>query len=195
MAARFSAGDTVYGKDGRSYTVEALDGRTVYCTAANGAETEFPDNTLFTESEWAASQSQARHGKREISYPRLRQSRAYASAGAKIAPAAAEALMAKVATLSPSLIDFAAFQVASRFLSEHRDDALIGQLSIVKSRAVFDDAPAQVRARLLADLLGSPLEALVSAAGLGDNLLRAMIDKGLAANEAAFEAFQDRPRK
>ena len=60
---------------------------------------------------------------------------------------------------------------------------------------MFDDAPPAVRARVLADLLGAQPEALASAAGLGDNLLRAMIDKGLEPYAQEFDEFQDRPRK
>ncbi len=194
MPHRFSAGDTVYGKDGRSYIVEAVDGDTVYCTASNGVETEFPQSTLFTAAEWAASESHAKHGKREISYQRLKQSRHFAAGTAKASPAA-EQMMTKINRLSPSLIDFTAFTTAARFLSENREDALVDQLSIVKSRAVFDEAPLGVRVRLVAELLGAMPEALTSAAGLGDNLLKAMIDKGLATHEAAFEDFQDRPRR
>lgn len=194
MPQRFSAGDTVYGKDGRSYVVEAVDGDTVYCTASNGAETEFPQDTLFTVAEWAASESHAKHGKREISYQRLKQSRHFAAGAAKATPAA-EQMMAKITRISPSLIDFTAFNTAARFLAENREDALIDQLSIIKSRAAFDEAPLAVRVRLLAELLGAQPDALISAAGLGDNLLKAMIDKGMAMHEAAFEDFQDRPRK
>jgi hypothetical protein len=195
MAHRFSPGDTVYGKDGRSYTVEAIDGNTVYCTSQNGVETEFPLDMLFTQAAWTQSDAQASQGKREVSYPRLRQSRHYTAGDTKIAPAAAEQLLAKANRLSPCLMDFVAFTVASRFLAEHRDEELVDQLSIVKSRAVFDDTPAAVRVRAMAELLEAQPEALVSAASLGDNLLRAMIDKGLASHEAAFEDFQDRPRR
>ncbi len=194
MPQRFSPGDTVYGKDGRSYTVEAVDGATVYCTASNGVETEFPAHALFTAPEWDAASSQTKHNKREISYQRLKQSRHYVPGAAKASPAA-EQTMAKINRLSPSLLDFTAFTAAARFLAENKEDALIDQLSIIKSRAVFDEAPVAVRVRLIADLLGVQPDALTSAAGLGDNLLKAMIDKGLAAHESAFEDFQDRPRK
>jgi hypothetical protein len=195
MAHRFSPGDTVYGKDGRAYTVEAIDGNTVYCTSSNGTETEFPLDMLFTQSTWTQSDARPRHDKREISYPRLAQSRHYIPGPTKIAPAAAEHMLGRTNALFPSLIDFAAFTVAARFLAEHKDDDLIDQLSIVKSRAVFDGAPSTVRARLLAEMLEAQPEALVSAAGLGDNLLRAMIDKGMAEHERAYDEFQDRPRK
>jgi hypothetical protein len=195
MAHRFSAGDTVYGKDGRSYTVEAIDGNTVYCTSSNGTETEFPLDMLLTQATWTQSEPRANHAKREISYPRLRQSRHYLTGTHKIASAAAEQLLARTNNLFPSLLDFAAFTMASRILAEHKEEDLIDQLSIVKSRAVFDDAPAPVRARVLAEFLEAQPDALASAAGLGDNLLRAMIDKGLAPHESAFDEFQDRPRK
>lgn len=195
MAHQFSPGDTVYGKDGRTYTVEAIDGNTVYCTSDKGVETEFPLEMLFTQSTYTQTEVKSTLGKGEISYQRLRQSRHYTPGTTKLAPAAAEQLLAKTNSLFPSLVDFAAFTMAARILTEHKEEDLIDQLSIVKSRAVFDDAPPAVRARVLAELLGAQPEALASAAGLGDNLLRAMIDKGLEPYAQEFDEFQDRPRK
>ncbi|MGE3333774.1 MAG: hypothetical protein AB7I36_09035 [Rhodospirillaceae bacterium] len=193
--SRFSPGATVYGKDGRSYTVEAIDGGTVYCTASNGAETEFPEATLFTETEWAARAAQSKHGKREVPYPRLKQSRHYASTAAKVTSAASEQLLSRVSRLMPSLLDFVAFTVASDILAETHDDDLIDHLSIVKCRQIFDSASPEVRASLVARVLETQPEALVSAAGLGDNLVQAMVTKGLEPLEQAYEDFQDRPRR
>lgn len=192
MASRFSPGDTVFGKDGRSYVVEAVDGPTVYCVTGNGAEMEFPDTTLFTETEWSA---QEKRGRGEVSYTRLGRSRHYGKPATKIDPATASHLLTKIAHLSPSLLDFVAFQTAVRFLEENRDDDLIDQLSIVKSRKVFDEAPPETRVSLLSELVGAAPEALADAARLGDNLLRAMVEKGLAPHDEAFDEFQDRPRR
>ena len=195
MVSRFSPGATVYGKDGRSYTVEAVDAGTVYCTASNGAETEFPEATLFTETEWAERTAQTKHGKREVPYPRLKQSRHYASTAAKVTGAASDQLLNRVSRLMPSLLDFVAFTVASDILAETHDDDLIEHLSIVKCRQIFDGASPQVRASLVARVLDAQPEALVSAAGLGDNLVQAMVTKGLEPLEQAYEDFQDRPRR
>ncbi|MCC6912912.1 MAG: hypothetical protein IT566_04360 [Rhodospirillaceae bacterium] len=195
MVSRFAPGATVYGKDGRSYTVEAVDSGTVYCTASNGAETEFPEATLFTETEWAERAAQSKHGKREVPYPRLRQSRHFASTAAKVTAAASEQLLSRVSRLMPSLLDFVAFTVASDILAETHDDDLIEHLSIVKCRQVFDAASPEVRASLVARVLAAQPEALVSAAGLGDNLVQAMVTKGLEPLEQAYEDFQDRPRR
>ncbi|MGE4065023.1 MAG: hypothetical protein AB7E79_16785 [Rhodospirillaceae bacterium] len=195
MGHRFSPGDTVYAKDGRSYIVEAVDGRTVYCTAPNGVETEFPEDRLFAATEWSARDAQTGRGKREISYQRLRQSRRYLPGPVKIEPTAAERMLARVNVLFPSLIDFVAFTTAALILDEHKEGELIDQLSIIKSRAVFDDTPPAVRACVLAEFVRTQPEALVGAAGLGDNLLRAIIEKGLAVHAQAYDEFQDRPRK
>jgi hypothetical protein len=43
--------------------------------------------------------------------------------------------------------------------------------------------------------MGIAPDVLVGAARLGDNLMRAMITKGLAAREDAFEAFRSRRRQ
>jgi len=68
-------------------------------------------------------------------------------------------------------------------------------LSIVRCREIFDEATAETRATLLSAALGTIPDRLVSAAGLGDNLLRAMVDKGLAENLHSFDAFRTRPRR
>jgi hypothetical protein len=59
---------------------------------------------------------------------------------------------------------------------------------------VFEAATPEVRASLLAGLLATPPDMLLNAARLGDNLMRALIDKGIAAQAEAFEEFCDRPR-
>ncbi len=163
----------------------------VYCTTPGGAETEFPESLLMSEADWAAKTKTGQH--REISYDRLKQSRHFLPASEKLDAAGAERLLAKAQRLSPGLLDFAALTLATRILVEHREEALIAQLSIRKCRAVFDAAPPAVRARLLADLLAARAEALVGAAALGDNLLTAMFAKGLEPLQAEYEAFQDRP--
>ena len=54
-------------------------------------------------------------------------------------------------------------------------------------------SPVETRAGLIAAQLGAAPDKLISAAGLGDNLARAMIEKGL--NADAFEAFGSRRRQ
>lgn len=192
MNSRFPRGSTVYAKDGRSYIVEEVVDGIVYCTTSGGAETEFPEDLLTTKIERAAGP----HGqaKREVPYARIKQARHFLPAGEKLDAAASERMLDKADRLSPGLLDFAAVTVAARILGEHKEDDLIPQLSVRKCREIFDAAPPAVRARLFADLLGTRLDALVSAGGLGDNLLRAMIAKGMEMHAAAYDAFQDSPR-
>jgi hypothetical protein len=192
MSSRFPRGSIVYAKDGRSYIVEEVVDGVVYCTTHSGAETEFPEAMLMGEAEWKAK-AKARPG-HEISYDRIQQARHFLPDGTKLDAAAAERMLVKADRLSPGLLDFAAITVATRVLAEHKDDDLAAQLSVRKCRKIFDGAPPAVRARLLADLLGARPDALVSAGGLGDNLIKAMIVKGLELHAAAYEAFQDRPR-
>ncbi len=192
MSSRFPRGSTVYAKDGRSYIVEEVADGIVYCTTSNGTETEFPESLLTTESERAVrARGQA---KREVPYARMKQARHFLPAGEKLDAAASERMLAKADRLSAGLLDFTAFTVATRILAEHKEDDLASQLSIRKCREMFDAAPQAVRARLLAELLGANPDALVSAGGLGDNLLKAMVTQGLEAHAAAYEDFQDRPR-
>jgi hypothetical protein len=191
MASRFAPGTTVYTKDGRSYVVEDVDDGVVYCKTAGGAETEFPETSLLNEAEWAAKSG----GRRDLFYTRLRQARAYSIPTGTRDQAISERLLAKVDRLSPGLLDFAAFTVAERAMVENGDRALVSGLSIPKCREVFDMAAPEARVSLLAGMLGMTSDALVDAGRLGDNLMRALIDKGLAANAAAFEAFCDRPRR
>jgi hypothetical protein len=191
MASRFQPGSIAFDKDGRSYTVEVVDGGTVYCIASNGVETEFPEGSLVTESEWGTRSD----GRRDISYTRLKQARAYTVTSGKIDKDAAAQLLAKAERLSPSLLDFVAFTAAQHVLTENKDDDQVDGLSIIKCRQIFDEAKPEVRASLLAGVLGTQADMLISALKLGDNLMRAMIDKGMAAHAAAFEDFLDRPRR
>lgn len=191
MSPRFRPGSVAYAKDGRAYTVEVVDGGTVYCTASNGVETEFPHANLLTEAEWAARAN----GRRDISYARLKQAKAYASSPDRIDPAAAQMMLAKTERLQPSLLDFTAFTAARQILLDNKDDDLVAGLSIIKSRQIFDDAKPEIRARLVAGLLGVKADVLANAAKIGDNVMRALIEKGLAAHAAAFDDFLDRPRR
>jgi len=191
MTAKFAPGDTAYAKDGRSYIVEDVDAGIVYCVGSNGAEADFPEAALMTAAEWAGRSS----GRRDVSYARLKQASVYKMSGVKLDRAAATQLLAKIQRLSPGLLDFAAFTVASRVMRENGDDDLVGELSIVKCRELFEAAAPEVRASLLATLLGTPAAVLVDAARLGDNLMRAMVEKGLAPHTEAFEAFGSRRRR
>ncbi len=191
MASQFTAGAKVYTQDGRSYVVEATDGGTVYCTASNGAESEFPESALMTEAQWAAKAN----GRRDISYTRLKLSRFYTTITEKTDPAQAEQLLTKSDRLEAGLLDFVAYQTAARVLTENKDDDLIPTLSIVKSRDIFDTARADIRAELLAGVIATGPQKLIDAMRLGDNLLRAMIQKGLATHGEAFEEFIDKPRR
>jgi len=191
MASKFHRGAVAYAKDGRAYTVEEVEGGTVYCTAPGGAETEFPEAALMTAAEWEARSA----GKRDLVYQRLRQARPFVVPDAKLDPAAAEQVLQRFERLSPSILDFTAFTAATRVLAEAGEGDLAAGLSIVKCRAVFDAASPEIRASLLARLLGAAPDALVGAAKLGDNLLRAMLDKGLEAQAQDYEDFQDRPRR
>jgi hypothetical protein len=190
MASKFRRGAIAYTENGRCYTIEDIADGTAYCIGDNGAETEFAEAALLTEAEWAA-----RSAKRAGNvYDRLKRSRLYAAPPGKLDRAAATTLLARIQKLSPGILDFAAFTVAGRILDEAGDGALIDGLSIAKCRAVFESASPETRATLLAALLSTPLDMLLNAARLGDNLMRALIDKGMAAQADAFDAFCDRPR-
>jgi len=191
MAKRFTRGALAYAKDGRSYIVDVVEDGTVYCSSESGAETEFPESALMNAAEWAARSS----GRREVSYTRLRQSRVYMAGPLKLDRAASAQLLAKVERLQPGILDFAAFTVASRALADNGDGDLVNGLSIVKCREVFEAAAPEVRAALLAGLLGARADALVDAGRLGDNLMRAMLEKGMAVHAEAFDDFRDRRRR
>jgi hypothetical protein len=193
MTNRFPPGSTIYAKDGRSYVVEEVADGIVYCTTSNGAETEFAESQVMSAAEWDARTKVGLQ--REVSYVRLQQSRRFLPAGAKIDTAAADSLLVKAERFSPGILDFAAFTVARQILTEQHDGDLVERLSIRKCRAMFDEAPASVRARLLAELLGARVDALISAGGLGENLLKAMFAKGLDPLQVEFDAFLDRPHR
>jgi len=189
MPPRFPEGSTAYDKDGRAYTVEEVDGGMVYCTASNGVETEFPESALLNEAEWAARSD----GRRDDAYVRIKQSRAYLAPASGISKDAADQMLARADNLFPGLLDFIAVSVAEKVLADSHDENLAAQLSIKKCRAIYDEVKPEARAAVMAGVLGAAPDKLVQAAGVGDNLLRAMIEKGLDA--AAFDEFQDRPRR
>jgi hypothetical protein len=188
---RFRPGAAAYAKDGRRYTVDEVADGIVYCASPNGAETEFPEAQLMTEAEWAASSG----GKRDSAHDAVKQSRAFTPYKGPLDRAGAEALLAKAERLFPGILDFTAFNAASRAAADAGSQGAAADLSIVKCRAIFDAATPQTRAALLAGIMGIAPDRAVSAAGLGDNLLRAMIDKGLAAASVSYETFRSRRRQ
>jgi hypothetical protein len=190
MAGKFPRGAIAYTQNGRRYTVEETADGTAYCIGDNGAETEFAESALFTEAEWTA-----RNAKRAGNvYDRIKRARVYQTAAGKLDRAAATALLARVDKLSPGILDFTAFTVAGRVLAEAGEAHLADGLSISKCRSVFEASAPEIRASLLAALLATPVDVLLNAARLGDNLMRALIDKGMAAQAEAFDEFCDRPR-
>ena len=190
MPSKFRRGAVAFTENGRRYTVEEVEDGTVYCLGDNGAETEFSEAALLSEAEWTA-RADKRNG---TVYGRLKQARAFTTPSGRFDPAASTAVVARIEKLSPGILDFTAFVTAGRALAEFGEAAADAELSISKCRAVFDEANPEVRASLLAALLATPPEMLVNAAKLGDGLLRAMIDKGMAARATEFDEFCDRPR-
>jgi hypothetical protein len=186
---RFPPGAVAYAKDGRRYVVDEVAHGVAYCTAPGGAETEFPEAQLMTEAEWTSRSG----GRRDVIYGKIKQGRGYAPYKGTLERAACEHLLARAEQLFPGLLDFTAFSVASRALDESGDRLLIPDLSIVKCRELFDGATPQTRATLLAGLVGAVPDKIVGGARLGDNLVRAMIEKGL--DVRAFEAFGSRRRQ
>lgn len=191
MAARFVRGAIAYTKDGRSYVVDEVEDGIVYCRTQGGAETEFAEAALLNETEWSAKSD----GRRDLFYTRLKQSKSYTIASGRQDRTTSQTLLARIDKLSPGILDFTAYTVAERAMIENGDQALVSSLSILKCREVFDSASPEIRLGLLANLLGMRPEALVDAGRLGDNLMRALIEKGLAAHAEAFEEFCDRPRR
>jgi hypothetical protein len=191
MAVRFVRGAVAYTKDGRSYVVDEVEDGVVYCRTQNGAETEFAEAALLNEAEWGSKSD----GRRDLFYTRLKQSKAYTIPGGKQDRATSQALLTRIEKLSAGILDFTAYTVAERALAENGDQAMASSLSILKCREVFDGVLPEVRLALLAYLLGMKSEALVDAGRLGDNLIRALVEKGLAAHAEAFEEFGDRPRR
>lgn len=191
MADRFVPGAKAYSSDGRSYIVEEVGEGIVYCSSTGGAETEFPAAALLNEAEWAARSD----GRRDLFYTRLKQARPYSASPGKRDPAASAQVMAKIERLSPGILDFTAYTVAMRVKSEEGHQSGADDLSIPKCRAIFDAARPEIAVGLLADTLGMSADALIDAGGLGDNLLRALVEKGIAARSDAYESFLDRPRR
>jgi hypothetical protein len=188
MPSRFPPGVTAYAKDGQRYIVEEVVRGVVYCHSDAGAEVEFAEALMTTEAEWLTQSG----NRRDLLYARLRQSPLYAPYKGAMDKVAAEQLLARAASLLPGILDFVAMDTANRalVLSGNRSKP---ELSITKCREAFDAAPAQTRAYLLATLVGAAPDMLVSAAKIGDNLLRAMITKGLDA--AQFDDFGSRRRQ
>lgn len=191
MSVRFVPGATVYTKDGKSYTVDEVEDGTVYCTSPGGAQTEFAEDSLLNESEWAAKSD----GRRDLFYTRLKQAKPYTQHTGKHDAAIASQLLAKIDRLSLGLLDYAAFITAEKVMVDNGDEQLVSGLSIPKCRAVFDEARPEVRLSLVAAMLGINTDALLDAGRLGDNLMLALIEKGLASHGEAFEDFLDRPRR
>lgn len=190
-ARRFSRGSKAYAKDGRIYVVDEVADGTVYCSLDNGDETEFAETSLMTETEWAARSD----GRRDLAYAYLKQSRLYITAAAKVDRASAERLLALSDKLIAGLLDYVAYITAEGIVAEKGDRAMVRDLSIVKCRKIFDAAVPEARVNLLARALGLEAATLSSASALGENMARAMLEKGLAARSQDFEDFCDRPRK
>lgn len=191
MPSKFQPGAAAYTKDGRRYVVDEVEGGMVYCSSPGGAETEFPEAQLMNEAEWSTRSG----GRKEMLYARLKQSRIYAPYKGSLDRAAAEQLLAKAERVKPGILDFTAFMAARRVMEEADAPDFVAALSIVKCREIFDAAQPQTRATLLAGLIGSPIDVVIGAVALGDNLMRAMIDKGLASSAVSYEEFSTRRRQ
>jgi hypothetical protein len=190
MASKFRRGARAYTQNGRSYVVDEVDDGVVYCLTESGAETEFAESSLMTEAEWHAKPSH----KTGLLYERLKQARVYTAATPKLDPVAATEVLVKIERLRPGMLDFVAFTVAARSLTDAGDGGLVDQLSIVKCREIFESAKPELRASLLASIFGTPPDVLVGAGRLGENLMRAMIEKGMTAHETDFTIFSGRRR-
>lgn len=190
MTERFPAGSTAYAKDGRTFTVEEVDGGIVYGTLPNGVETDFPEGQLFNESEWAARSG----GQDDVVYGRIKRAKAY-SGGAGLNGADAAKVLAKADALSAGLLDYVAFTVAGWALDDSGHGDQKKSLSIIKCRDVFDAQDPTKRLTALATVLSADPKVLTTVANQGENILRALIDQGMAGHAQAFEDFCDRPRK
>ena len=188
MTDRFPPGSTAYTKDGRAYTVDEAEDGVVYCSLPNGTETDFPESALLNEKEWASQSG----GQDDVLYGRIKRAKPYAAPAEKLNAQAAEIVLSRAESLTPGVLDFAAFTIATRSL---QDSGHGGQeLSIKKCRAVFDAHVPEVRVNALAHVLSTQAKILVNIANQGDNLVRALVEKGIAAHGDAFEEFCDRPR-
>lgn len=191
MPSRFKPGVAAYAKDGRRYVVDDVEEGIVYCRAPSGAETEFAEAQLLNEAEWSA-----RAGNRvDRLYAAIRHAKPYGPYKGKLTRIVAERLLAKADRLVPGILDYVAFVAAERILAEAGLDATGEELSIVKCREIYDAAVPESRATVLAGLVGSPPEVLAGAVELGDNLMRAMIQKAAGAGSISFEAFGGRRRR
>ena len=191
MASKFRRGAIAYTVNGKSYVVEEIAGGVVYCSADNGVETEFAESSLLTEAEWTARSG----GKSGLVYAKLLQSPLYVKLPPKVDRASADLMLAKVERLMPGMLDFAAFTIAARILGDWDDRKLEAELSIAKCREIFEAAKPEVRAGLLASILGMQPDVLTGAGKLGDNLMRALIAKGLGDRVTSFESFANRRRR
>jgi hypothetical protein len=191
MPSKFRRGAYAFTAKGQRYVVEAIEDGIVYCSADSGAETEFREAALMTEAEWMARSG----GKSDLVYQRLRQSKLYAAMPPKVDRAAAETVIAKAERLMPGILDFAAFTTAARILADTNDEASDSELSIAKCRELFNAAKPETRLGLLASVLGAKADILAGAGQLGDNLMRAMLAKGIESQSASFEDFVSRRRR
>lgn len=188
MAERFQRGGVAYAKDGRKYRVDDVEGGVVYCSSDAGAETEFSSDQLLTQTEWEARGK----GDRDRLYGRLKLSDAYAKPGPRLDKGAGEKVIAVIGRLVPGFIDFAAYRVAVDFVTQAGETALVSGLSVAKCRQVFDGAPLEVRVGVLARTLGVPPKTLIDAAQIGDNLMRAILSKGMEAYPESLAEFRAR---
>jgi hypothetical protein len=192
MASKFRRGSTAYDKHGRDYVVEDVDAGIVYCSGENGVETEFPESALVTEAEWQARHTRADTKSAPLGerlYDRVKASRVYLAPTGKLDPAASQQVLSKVERLLPGILDFAAIVMAERALDADGDSGQSG-LSPAKCREIFDAAKPETRASLVAGLFGSPPEVFVGAGRLGDNLMRALLDKFLETYGPEFDQFK-----
>ncbi|MEQ8510637.1 MAG: hypothetical protein RIF37_09830 [Rhodospirillaceae bacterium] len=191
MAERFPEGSTAYTKDGRAYTVDEVADGTVYCSLPNGTETDFPETALLNEQEWGARSG----GQEDVVYGRIKRAKEYAAPELKLNPRDAEKVLLRADKIRAGLLDFAAYTIGVWCLKDAGQSDQADSLSIIKCRAVFESHSPEARASALAKFLGAKPNVLVSMAELGDNLVRAMIDQGMAGHEVAYEEFCDRPRR